>query len=118
MALADIVRIVHLILVIFIVIAPFVYPMNLLITYLHIMLCIALLMHWMANSDRCILTSIEKKLRGVDDNKSFLHNILSPMFSLNSSDYNVLSYFVVICTLILSIRNLIIILQSFPFFFR
>ena len=43
-------------------------------------------LHWILNDDRCALTLLEKAVRGVDDDASFFHALVGPVFRVEDAD--------------------------------
>jgi hypothetical protein len=79
--LATIVWLLHVAFIAWFVLAPFTNIPSMLV--LHAIAFPFLLLHWVTNADACFLTLVEKKLRGVDDGKSFFYNLVSPIYLLN-----------------------------------
>jgi hypothetical protein len=80
-ALAWLVRLLHIVLVIFVCVGPFVNDLHLLLLYLMVVPFIYL--HWVTNNDTCALTLMECKLRGIEPGKSFIHSLVSPVYKFN-----------------------------------
>ena len=79
--LADLIKIIHLALVAFVIIVPFVktsWPVDI----IHIGTVITLLAHWFANDDGCFLTLVESYFRGVPTTSSFMHGIVNPIYKI------------------------------------
>lgn len=74
----------HVLLILFMVIAPFTNSPPLLV--LHFIASIFLWIHWASGIDACFLTLVERKLRGVEDDKSFFYNLVSPVYKLSIDD--------------------------------
>lgn len=102
--LANIIRIIHILLVLFIVIAPYTEIIPLLV--LNITLCLSLLFHWYCTSDICCLTLFESKLRGVHYKETFLHEFIGPVYNVSETNLSLISYIVVIFSMITSIYKL------------
>ena len=98
--LAEFVRIFHIFIIIFVLIAPISCIPSILI--LHISFCISLLIHWYCNQDICSLSVIESKLRGIDYTESFTHQFISPVYTVSQTNWSRICYFVTICLLFLS----------------
>lgn len=81
--LADIVRLIHIGLIVFMVVTPLVGGLPLLVLvesgYL------LLFLHWIMNQDTCALTMLEQKLRGVDKASSFVHSVVAPFYGVSST---------------------------------
>lgn len=91
---ANIVRVIHILVVLFVVLVPFsrnffapdsIYPGFLLL--LGAILLPWLVMHWLVNDSTCCLTVLESQLRGVPMNGTFMHSILDPVYRFVSDDH-------------------------------
>lgn len=78
---ASIIFILHILFLLFMLIAPFTNNISTLILYAVIVPC--LWIHWWTNNDICALTLLEKKIRGVSDKNSFMYNLVSPVYKAN-----------------------------------
>lgn len=79
-----IVRIVHLGFIAWMIWAPFSGTPEILL--MHAVMCPFLMLHWLTNSDGgCFLTLLEKKLRGIDDDESFIHSIVAPLYVIDDA---------------------------------
>ena len=72
--LANIIFVFHIIIILFILIAPFTNKIALLI--LHIVFSLCLLLHWHLNSNVCSLSILESHLRGLDYTNTFSHQFI------------------------------------------
>ncbi len=102
---ANIIRILHILLVAFVLIAPFLKQTGYIV--LHITLCISLLIHWYNNSDMCSLSLLESRLRGVEYTDTFMHQIVSPVYNINDALISKICYIVVLILLCTSVYKLI-----------
>lgn len=102
--LANFIRLLHILLVLFILIAPFTNTPGYLI--LHITLSISLLTHWVGNSDICSLSLLESKLRGNAYSETFMHQIVAPVYKINETSLSKISYIVVITLMCVSMYKL------------
>lgn len=92
--LANVVRALHMLLITFVVIVPFLYftnaeliqgPLKLWpLLILHFTVCVSLLVHWKFNDDTCFLTVVESSLRGIPMKNSFMHSIVSPIYKIQN----------------------------------
>ena len=105
MVLSTIIRILHIMIIVFILIAPFANEAPILI--LHITGAWCLLVHWVANNDVCFLTLMEGKLRGIDYKKGFLHQFVAPVYNISSESLSKLSYIVVLTSMMISLYHLV-----------
>ena len=101
---ANIIWLFHLLVILFIILAPFTKIPAILI--LHITFSICLLVHWGANNNMCSLTMMECYLRGLPPNDTFMHQLISPMYDISSSDLNELVHIVTYLTMFISIYYL------------
>ena len=88
--LANIIWFLHVLIILFILIAPFTNLTALLI--LHITFSISLLVHWAFNSNECSLTLLESQLRGIPRNESFSYKFISPVYNICNICFNIRSY--------------------------
>lgn len=105
MILAFIIRIIHYMIIAFILLAPFSNLAPLLI--LNITGCWSLLVHWSANNDVCCLTLLEGQLRGIDYQKGFLHQFISPVYKISDKNLSNVSHYVVVMSMLISFYNLL-----------
>lgn len=82
--LADLVRVTHLAILVYIVVTPFV-AARILPLLLYIMFLVVIVAHWIANHHFCILSLVESKLRGIDYEDGFINAILKPVFGFGVS---------------------------------
>ncbi len=83
---ANIVRLLHLALVIFVITVPFLggNPSWSLFA-VHVMTVITLLVHWVSGQNACFLTLLESKLRGIPSTNSFMHSIVTPVYQIDNA---------------------------------
>lgn len=81
MFLANVVFVLHLLLIIFMITVPFVeVPWS--INLLHFTVVGSIIIHWLANDDSCFLTLLESKLRGIPTTSSFMYSLVSPVYQV------------------------------------
>lgn len=86
------VGVLHVVFIAFMLTAPFSSNRTLLAT--HVVVTPFLWLHWWLNDDTCALTIVEKKLRGIsDDDKSFVHALVSPVYKIRDADVRVASWY-------------------------
>ena len=83
-----IIRLLHFLVIGFFIISPF--RDNLQILLIHFISVPFLYLHWVTNNDTCALTLAEKYLRNVDDNHSFIYNVIAPFYNLNRDSENII----------------------------
>jgi hypothetical protein len=77
--LASMVWGVHLLVVAFVVLTPFV-SRDPLLDLLHVVFVSGMLLHWHFGVDFCALTFAEAKLRGIEMSEGFIHSLVSPVY--------------------------------------
>lgn len=95
----------HLLVIAFVLIAPFTQLPALFI--LHITFSFSLLVHWYCNSNVCSLSMIESKLRGLDYTESFTHRLVAPIYDISKTTWSKLCYTVTIILMCIAIYKLI-----------
>lgn len=80
--LANVIAVLHVLFIVWFTIAPFTNSPPMLV--LHFITYPFLLLHWATNVDSCCLTLVEQKLRGVESDRSFFHNLVSPIYLLSA----------------------------------
>lgn len=70
----------HLATIAFLLLAPLMSNPGVLV--LHNVAVPAILVHWMTNSDVCILTLMESKLRGIPSSSTFFDRLVGPVYRL------------------------------------
>ena len=78
-AMANLVRGIHLGILVFILLMPFV-ATSMLQLIIYLLVVFAIVMHWIANHHFCVLSLIESKLRGIKYEDGFINAILKPVF--------------------------------------
>ena len=82
---ANIIRFLHVLLLVFLLLIPFSNDKYLL--KLHLLLIPFLMIHWITNNDTCALTEIEKYLRGTSNGyQTFIGSLVGPVFKLKNID--------------------------------
>lgn len=78
--LADIISLVHILVIAFIIVAPFTSSEFALL--MHFVGAPGLLLHWATNQDVCALTLLEAHLRGVPSSATFLDSLVGGLYRL------------------------------------
>ena len=81
-SLANLVRLIHIFVIAFVILTPFIPKMHWCVLTIHIVGCISLLFHWYLQEDACILTIIECSLRGVPITDSFMYSLVNPVYKI------------------------------------
>ena len=98
MWVANLIWFLHMVLICFIVLVPFVGP--LLFVLLDLVLMLGVAGHWALNSNVCCLTELECALRGITErSESFFERLVGPVYGLNnsSSQWIGLSFLLGVC---------------------
>lgn len=87
--LANLICIIHIIVVLFVIAVPF--TNNDALLTLHFITLPFIWLHWMLNDDTCALTVLEATCRGMTieeakSGKSFFHNLVSPVYKIEDDD--------------------------------
>ena len=94
----------HLIVIIFVLAAPFSNSNYLML--LHIIVVPFIMLHWLLNNNTCCLTLMEQKLREkingepVDRSDTYMHKIIGPIYDFKKNNHD-LSFYIYSCTIIL-----------------
>ena len=85
---ANIIRFLHIVLILFVLLVPF--TNNVFLIIINLVIIPFLFIHWITNNDVCFLTDIEKKLRNTTkSSQTFIGSLVGPVFKLkNIDDYN------------------------------
>jgi len=79
----NIIFFVHLIILLVGILIPFVGQPRQLRAFSIIMVII--FFHWMMNDDTCALTQLEAKITGKDPSKTFISQVVSPIYKINDN---------------------------------
>jgi hypothetical protein len=116
-SIANLISALHLILIILIISLPF--SNTPLFLFLHCVFIPFIIFHWLVHDDTCVLTIIEKKLRGITNNddvkkKCYTQQLLSPIFNFanNYNDFSKFTYISIIILLSISFSKLIYMCKS------
>ena len=81
--LAQIIGLIHYLIIVFIIGAPF-FGSEYFLT-LHIVIVPFIMLHWVTNQSVCALTEIEKLVRGEkDDDKTFFGQVVGPIYKFKT----------------------------------
>ena len=84
---ANLIWCLHVLLILFIVLAPF--TGDALIILLNLVIMAGIMFHWIVNNQVCCLTELEKICRGKEcDSETFFGNLVGPVYSANSNMYS------------------------------
>ena len=81
---SGLIWVLHAAYIAFMALAPFSSSRTLLV--MHALTTPALWVHWLLNDDQCALTMLEKAVRGVGDDRSFFHALVSPVYKVRDAD--------------------------------
>lgn len=102
--LANVILVIHLVIIAFSLYAPFSGSIGLLV--LHVTWSATLLLHWVSNSDACSLTLLESSLRGIETGETLMHRIISPVYCVPEKTLGKLCYILVIVLCLVSVYQL------------
>lgn len=100
--LANAISLFHIMIILFVLIAPFTNIVALLI--LHVTFCLSLLVHWYTNNNICSLSVMEAKLRGLEYTDSFSHKFIGPVYDVSKTTWSTICYIITIVLMIVSIH--------------
>jgi len=90
-----IIQVLHIILIALAILVPFVG--NTMLRSMYFISIPFLLVHWITNNDICVLSIIERTVRGLDNSDDcFMCNLLSPIFKINHLSMSAVMYVVTI----------------------
>jgi len=90
MDLIGLVRVLHVALILFIIVTPFI-TTSWSIRALHLVTIVGILVHWFVNDDTCFLTMVESKLRGIPPTSSFMYSLVNPIYKVQDETLSKLS---------------------------
>jgi hypothetical protein len=102
--LANLISFFHILVILFILIAPFTNTPYLWI--LHVAFGVSLLVHWIGNNNMCSLSVFESQLRGLDYTESFTHKFVAPMYDVSKSTWSTICYIIVVILTSISIYKI------------
>lgn len=84
MIISWFIRVLHILFIAWMVWAPFSGNEDMLV--FHAMISPFLMLHWVLNDSGCILTQLEKRVRGLkQDSQSFIHSIVAPIYVIDDN---------------------------------
>lgn len=94
--LADLVKLIHIVFVLFVVLVPF--TNNEFWLTIHFIIVPFVMLHWLTNQSVCAFTELEKMLRGTtEDSETFIGQIVGPIYKFQSpGQENMFVWFVTI----------------------
>jgi len=106
--LLKIIKLFHIIFVLFVTVTPFVNSNYFL--FLHTIFVPFLILHWICNDNTCVLTILERKLRNQkNDDDCITCKLIEPVYDFrkNYKQFSALIYTVTICLWLLSVGKLL-----------
>jgi hypothetical protein len=95
--LADMVYYIHLTFVIIMVIAPY-SRLKILHNFYYVMVP-TLFIRWVTNYSKCSVTTIESKLRGIQEEDGFIYKIITPIYNFKCEKrFNIILYLYMLTT--------------------
>ncbi len=99
----QIVRFIHMLLLIYIIFGPFLI-MNRSLLQLYIVSVISILIHWYFNNNVCVLTMVEKYLTNDYSDSTFISSIISPVYKKRGLNETCLTYILLFIAIIKYIK--------------
>ena len=100
----------HIFFILFVIITPFLSSNYLLLLYT--LTIPFLILHWLCNDNTCVLTIVERKLRGKerDDKDCFTCRLIEPVYDFNKNyeTFSTATYIIVISLWLLSTAKLVL----------
>ena len=93
--IANIIYILHVSLVIFNIITPFI-TTDPFILVLYCLTLTTILSHWYLNNDTCIMTKLESYIRGTHDNNTFIGQLVKPVYNISSKEIHIITILLLI----------------------
>ena len=102
--IADILFLIHIAIFLFVVITPFTeYPI---LVLLNLVFMLGILAHWIANNNMCVLTLLEKKMRGTeDDHETFFGKLFGKVYTFGKDER--LSWVILLILILFSLIKVI-----------
>lgn len=104
--LSYLIKLFHIIVILFVLSAPFAFSCSPLILILHIVLCLSLIIHWYYNNDICCLSEFEAWVSGNDRIDTFSHKFISPIYNISEKSWSDFCYILTIGLMLLSLYKL------------
>jgi hypothetical protein len=85
---ASVISLIHIMIIVYVVVVPFLPNTYIELPFLlltHLALCGSMMVHWWLNNDTCCLTVAESWLRGIEMEDSFMHRLVSPVYTVDKS---------------------------------
>ena len=89
----DVIRTIHIVYILFIILAPYQNNENLL--KVHQLIIPFMILHWYTN-DGCVLTHIEQKLRGIKKDQTFMGQLVGRIYNISDEELRVVLTFLTI----------------------
>lgn len=90
--LANLIWVLHMFFIVWFLVTPF--TNNKPMLALHFVGGASLFVHWALNQDTCAMTLLEQKLRGVECQETFFHNLVSPIYKISDDQMRPLVWIV------------------------
>lgn len=104
---ANCIRMLHLLLVLFVVAVPFIRGARWPLLLIHFMTVLTLMVHWLLHEDTCFLTLVESTWRGVPLEYSFMYRLVSPIYKIEDADLKQLVMYVTPALGLISLHRLV-----------
>jgi len=103
---AELVRLIHILFVLFVVLVPF--TNNEFWLTIHFIIVPFVMLHWLTNQSVCAFTELEKMLRGTtEDSETFIGQIVGPIYTFQSQGQeNMFVWFITIVLWLVTVYKL------------
>jgi len=104
--LADLVKLIHIVFVLFVVLVPF--TKNEFWLTIHFIIVPFMMLHWLTNQSVCAFTELEKMLRGTtEDSETIIGQIVGPIYKFQSAGQeNMFVWFITIALWLITLYKL------------
>lgn len=96
--LGTIIFIIHLLVVVSVVTIPFFGTQYWLQQYT--IFVPFMVLHWVMNNDKCLLTLLESQIRGTSENETFFGRIFKPIYNVKDKDIYIVTFILFCCALL------------------
>jgi hypothetical protein len=94
--LSFVVQVIHALIILYTLIAPFSSCKQLVASY--VLIAPMIMIHWATNNDQCFISQLECHVRNVPQSEGFVHKIINPVYNISSSNLGTVLWTYVIIT--------------------
>jgi len=104
--LANVIRFIHILIILFVLFAPFTNNIHLL--QYHLLFVPFIVLRWIFNYDKCNITIIEQNLRNCKENEGFIYKIIKPIYKPPKEHLIIFMYLITLILWIYTLRKILI----------